>query len=207
MFANCSCICILSMPCMQAAPFCKSECYLIVPNGLHFSMNDLHGILTQGDLLSHSQVTSQPTKPWKFDDLMIHDTLSFCAKNRGYLFGYLSKIIKKHRGNPMGRLSHTIRHTHPGPFSNPLPEIFRKSRRLLCQLILQGEAGAGKIGGEHYLQQLRHKSHMFYVLINKMMSHKNMSWIKWCQNMIIYSCMLRKIAAKLPTKIIQQYFL
>lgn len=143
MFANCSCICILSMPCMQAAPFCKSECYLIVPNGLHFSMNNLHGILTQGDLLSHSQVASQPTKPWKFDDLMI---LWVSVPKTGYLFGYLSKIIKN--------IGKTWEDYHilsviyiQVLFSNPPSGKTRESPRLLRQLILQGEAGAGGLAG------------------------------------------------------------
>lgn len=159
MFANCSCICILSIPCMQAAPFCKSECYLIVPNGLHFSMNHLHGILTQGDLLLHSQVASQPTKPWKFDDLMI--LWVSVPKNRIPMesYGYLSKIIKN-----IGKTWEDyhilsvirIQVLSPILFGEFLGKVLAFSASSFSKVKL-----SGWVGGEHYLQQLRHKSHMF----------------------------------------------
>lgn len=90
-----------------SSSFCKSQWYLIVANGLQFSMNDLHGILTQGDLRSSHTIRSVQNiyhilkshhnqhrfKLWKFDD-----TLSFCAKKDTY------QKSSKHREN-CGRLS------------------------------------------------------------------------------------------------------
>ena len=153
----------------------------MVPNGLHFSMNHLHGILTQGDLLLHSQVASQPTKPWKFDDLMI---LWVSVPKTGDTIGYLSKIIKKHREN-LGRLSHTIRHTHPGPFSNPPSgeNSGKSAPSLPAHSPRWSWSGAGWRGP----------------MTNSWDTKVIFLW-EMHHNMIIYSCIVEKFCSKTPNK-------